>query len=221
MFAQSCKQSGGAGHQRNAVIIKLLQRAFGHIFQHGDALFQGRFKIQLAAHGACGYIGDYVFFADGLGQFIKAFLFDNRAFQIGNQHFLLPRRIADTVNVNRLVAKAVSHGIGNAQHIGRNGILHRRVAEAVGLGQGRYGFGQPCQHVVVQRVAARLRSHYQKIRFCRFCHLQEPYMNELCLSFPSLLQAQRPAASPHWLWRWQKNIMAASSMPTACRFMTR
>ena len=43
---------------------------------------------------------------------------------------------ADAVYVKRLVAKTVSHGIGNAQHIRRNRILHRIIAEAVGGGQG-------------------------------------------------------------------------------------
>ena len=137
------------GHQRNAVIVKLLQRALGQAFQHGNALFQCRFKIQLAAHGAGGDIDNHRFLANGFGQFIETFLFDNRAFQIGNQHFLAPRRVADAVNVNRRIMKAVGHSIGNAQHVWRNGILHCRIAQTVGGGQGGNVLGKGGQQGVV------------------------------------------------------------------------
>ena len=62
--------------------------------QQGDALAQRRLESDLAAHGALGDGGDVVADAGESGEFVDAFLADQRRIHVGDQQPLGARRRA-------------------------------------------------------------------------------------------------------------------------------
>ncbi|MEZ5927658.1 MAG: hypothetical protein R3C55_04145 [Parvularculaceae bacterium] len=68
------------------------KNAFRKALQHADAFFQRAFEIKFAAHGALGDGRNLRTFAREFGEFVDAFLLNDRRIHVGDEEALLPVR---------------------------------------------------------------------------------------------------------------------------------
>jgi tRNA dimethylallyltransferase len=81
-----------ARRQRDAVADDLADDRERHAFQQGDALAQGRFELDLAAHRPLGDGGNMLLEADESGELVDAFLADHGRIHVGEEQRLAARR---------------------------------------------------------------------------------------------------------------------------------
>ena len=71
--------------QPDAAVIDLLQRGFRQPLEHADPLAERGLEIKFAAHRPFGDGGDLILDADGVSQFVDAFVFDDRGVHVRDQ----------------------------------------------------------------------------------------------------------------------------------------
>ena len=81
-----------ARRQRDAIADDLADDGKRHAFQQSDALAQGRFELDLAAHRAFGDFCDMLLQTDDGGELVDAFLADHRRIHVGEEQRLAAGR---------------------------------------------------------------------------------------------------------------------------------
>ena len=127
-------QRAGAGGERDALGQHRVDDAGREAFQKRDALTQGGFEGDLAAHRPLGDGGDVVLESGEIGEFVDAFLADERGIHVGQQQRLAPVRLGLHENVERM---GVGPGGGGGAH-GAEARLRRGKGEV-----GRFVRRQP------------------------------------------------------------------------------
>jgi len=126
-------QFSAAGHQRDPLFQNGFDDRFRQSGEQRDALAQRRFESDLATHGALGDRRYGCAVADLVGQFVYAFLLDQRGVHVGDQEPLAAAIFGNGGNVDSSAIEGAANRVEN-----RRGIAGKRNLAG-------FGVRQPCR----------------------------------------------------------------------------
>ena len=101
MRAHCSDKRAAAGRQDDAFLENAIDNSVLEAAQQRDALPQGGFELDLAAHGALGNRRDLLLETDEIGQLVDTFLADHGGIHVREEQFFAPMRDRLDENIDR------------------------------------------------------------------------------------------------------------------------